>query len=78
MSVSVSESTNGNVNMNSMSDTSNARKETHALRCKVMPILLRLAGDTDWQVRFISMLTHRHEHTVQWVYVRGSFSSASV
>lgn len=46
-SVSVSNNTN---NVPDMSDMSNARRETHALRCKVMPILLRLAGDTDWQV----------------------------
>lgn len=28
----------------------NARQETHVLRCKLMPIILRLAGDNDWQV----------------------------
>ncbi|CAM9844077.1 unnamed protein product, partial [Ectocarpus sp. 8 AP-2014] len=37
----------------STSSASSARRgrEGHALRCKVMPILVRLAGDNDWQVR---------------------------
>lgn len=51
-SVSVSNNMNMNININNMNTKSDARRETHTLRCKVMPILLRLAGDTDWQVCF--------------------------
>jgi len=34
-------------------DIDHARRETHAMRCKVLPILLRLAGDSNWQVRLL-------------------------
>lgn len=32
-------------------DIDHMRRETHAMRCKVLPILLRLGGDSNWQVR---------------------------
>ncbi|CAN0569241.1 unnamed protein product, partial [Ectocarpus sp. 12 AP-2014] len=38
----------GGVSTSSASSAKRGR-EGHALRCKVMPILVRLAGDNDWQ-----------------------------
>lgn len=32
-------------------DVDRTRRDTHRLRCRLLPILLRLASDNDWQVR---------------------------
>lgn len=31
-------------------DVERTRRDTHRLRCRLLPILLRLASDNDWQV----------------------------